>query len=279
MARRAGAAGRPTGGAHLAGGTRLAGGLRRSPRPQRRRGRGPRGLYVETVIRADLNELWRLTQDPGQHQRWDLRFTRIDYLPSVAGAASQQFRYQTRLLPGVHVAGVGACSGERLRPDGTRTSVLRFRSDQRLSLIRAGTGYWRYVPTPDGIRFLTGYDYEPRWGWLGRAADLVFRPVMGWATAWSFDRLRIWLEDGVPPERSLRRGIADVGIRLGCSAGAWLATPAPVAALLTCVAALVPPMPGTPAARRCARRPPRPRPATSPAEALAEATMLLEGRR
>jgi hypothetical protein len=59
------------------------------------------------------------------------------------------------------------------------------------------------VPTEDGVRFLTQYDYEPRFGVAGRAVDgLLFRPLLGWATAWSFDRLRLWLEDGIPPERS-----------------------------------------------------------------------------
>jgi hypothetical protein len=30
---------------------------------------------------------------------------------------------------------------------------------------------------------------------------------MGWATAWSFDRLRLWVERGIDPETSFRRGI------------------------------------------------------------------------
>ena len=38
-------------------------------------------IYVEIAIRAPLDELWRRTQSPDLHQRWDLRFTRIDYLP------------------------------------------------------------------------------------------------------------------------------------------------------------------------------------------------------
>jgi hypothetical protein len=35
----------------------------------------------------------------------------------------------------------------------------------------------------------------------------VFRPLIGWATAWSFDRLRLWLERGVDPERSTRQAL------------------------------------------------------------------------
>jgi hypothetical protein len=33
-----------------------------------------RAIYVETVIRADLDRLWERTQLPVLHQRWDLRF-------------------------------------------------------------------------------------------------------------------------------------------------------------------------------------------------------------
>jgi hypothetical protein len=46
----------------------------------------------------------------------------------------------------------------------------------------------------------------------------VFEPMIGWATAWSFDRLRLWLEDGVDPaavlERSIVHALARVGLAL-----------------------------------------------------------------
>jgi hypothetical protein len=48
------------------------------------------------------------------------------------------------------------------------------------------------------VRFSTGYDYTPGWGTL--LDRLMMRPVVGWMTAWSFDRLRIWAETGVEPE-------------------------------------------------------------------------------
>jgi hypothetical protein len=115
-----------------------------------------RPLYVETMIRADLDELWRLTQDPGQHQRWDLRFTRIEYLAPDGRSGPQRFRYSVGMLPGMWIAGTGVCAGERSRPDGSRTSALRFASSQRLSLIRAGAGYWRYIPTPAGADAVPG---------------------------------------------------------------------------------------------------------------------------
>lgn len=37
-------------------------------------------IYVETLIRTNMDTLWRCTQTPGLHARWDLRITEIDYL-------------------------------------------------------------------------------------------------------------------------------------------------------------------------------------------------------
>jgi uncharacterized membrane protein YphA (DoxX/SURF4 family) len=41
---------------------------------------------------------------------------------------------------------------------------------------------------------------------------------MGWATAWGFDRLRLWLEDGVDPTQAMRQtlvhGVTRVGLAL-----------------------------------------------------------------
>jgi hypothetical protein len=213
-------------------------------------------LYVETEIHAPMDRLWLLTQNPAQHRRWDLRFKEIEPLPSEVGGPAR-FRYATRLLPFLTVAGTGVHAGERRRADGGCTSALRFASDHPLSLICEGSGYWRYLPGTDAIGFVTGYDYRPRWGMAGRLVDAVlFRPLMGWATAWSFDRLRIWLECGVPPEAARNHAIIEFGIRLLAVAAATALHPlAGVAVALPAV--LVPPMPTTPAARRCRRSPSR----------------------
>ncbi|MEV0254364.1 hypothetical protein AB0H82_08845 [Streptomyces sp. NPDC050732] len=214
------------------------------------------GLYIEARIRADLDDLWARTQEPGSHQRWDLRFTEIDYLPCREGEP-RHFRYATRVLPFLTIAGTGVSAGEKRRPDGTRTSALRFACPHPLSLLEEGSGYWRYVPTPDGdIRFLTGYDYRPRWGRCGKIADrAVLRPLMGWATAWSFDRLRLWLERGTTPERALLNAVADVVTRVLLVVAAVVL--APMTALATAALMLMlPPLPTTPAARRCLRTPP-----------------------
>ncbi len=170
--------------------------------------RNRRPIYVESRIHAPVDDLWDATQLPDSHQRWDVRFGSISYLPQVDGEA-QRFTYATTVAPGVTVAGTGESLGERDRADGTRWSGLKFWAADRRSIIEAGAGYWRYVPTDDGVRFLTRYDYRPRWGRFGELVDRVlFRPVFGWATAWSFDRLRLWLEEGTPPERSRDQAIA-----------------------------------------------------------------------
>jgi hypothetical protein len=169
---------------------------------------GRRPIYVESRIRAPIERVWSVTQDPLSHARWDVRFGEITYLPSSDGGP-QRFTYSTRVLPGVTIAGTGESLGDRSRPDGTRWSGLRFWADDQRSIIEAGAGYWRYIPTEDGVRFLTRYDYRPRWGRFGEALDRwLFRPVFGWATAWSFDRLRLWLEEEIPPERSRNRALA-----------------------------------------------------------------------
>lgn len=217
-----------------------------------------RRIYVETRVRAPMPELWAATQEPSRHQRWDLRFQRIDYLPRPDVGMPQRFRYAT-----AGVSGTGISTGERHRPDGSATSSLRFASPSPLSPIAEGAGYWRYVPIEDGaVRFLTGYDYRPRY----RTLDRVFRPLMGWATAWSFDRLRLWLEDGVTPGAGLARGVGAALWRSALVAGAltWY----PVASLpALAVAWLTPPHRLTPSARRCLRRPPDRTAATAP-EAL-----------
>lgn len=161
-----------------------------------------RPIYVETTVAGAIDDIWARTQVPDQHRRWDVRFSRIDYLAAVPGQP-QRFTYATAVVPGVEITGWGETLGERHRPDGTAYSGLKFGSDHPLSLVAEGAGYWRYVPTSAGVRFLTRFDYRPRGGPAGRLLDrVVFRPLFGWATAWSFDRLRLWVERGIEPERS-----------------------------------------------------------------------------
>ncbi len=156
-----------------------------------------RSIRVETIIAADLETVWRLTQDPELHARWDARFSRI--VPTEQGADGLwRFRYERRML--VHtIRGTGLSLGSREGAGGTRTSALRFTTSDRLSPLREGRGYWRYEPVDGGVRFITGYDYEPGWGRL--LDDLLVRRLVAWMTACSFARLRRWAEHGDEPER------------------------------------------------------------------------------
>lgn len=200
---------------------------------------GRTGIYVEITIRAEIDVVWELTQNPLLHPRWDARFSSIR---PVAQLDSGGYRFDYALSLPLHtIRGTGTSLGERVRPDGTRTSALRFTTTDRLSPLGDGRGYWRYLPgtgmanstspqnnnsatalgdattassvaadpgagsspaaapSAQSTVFLTGYDYEPGWGSL--LDRLILRRLIGWLTAWSFDRLRIWAESGIEPER------------------------------------------------------------------------------
>jgi len=180
-----------------------------------------RDIYVEILIRGKIDELWRSTQTPHMHEQWDLRFTEIRYLPRPNPAQPQQFLYATRIGVGLRIEGAGESVGTH-EADGSRTSALKFWSDDRKSLIREGSGYWKYVPSEagaedagGGVRFLTRYDYRTRFGVAGALLDrFIFRPLLGWATAWSFDRLRLWIERGIHPAISMQRSLLHAIVRV-----------------------------------------------------------------
>ena len=179
------------------------------------------GIFVSILIKGGIDEVWARTQDPKLHERWDLRFTQIDYLPKAADEP-QRFLYQTRLGFGIRVAGEGESITTKDVERGCRTSSLRFWSDQAHSLIREGSGYWKYSPEEQGTRFETGYDYKTRLGIFGRFFDLaVFRPLIAWATAWSFDALRRWIEDGQSPELGRQKAVIHALAR-GTLAFVWI---------------------------------------------------------
>lgn len=176
---------------------------RATRRVNQRATRRGRPIFVEIRIRAPLERIWELTQNPELHPRWDLRFSSITPTDTLEGGG-YRFRYERSL--GIHtIVGTGTSLGERERPDGTRTSALRFDTNDPLSPLGDGRGYWRYTPGLDEIgpfvTFTTGYDYVPGWGTLGRILDpWLTRPLIGWMTAWSFDRLRMWAETDAAPD-------------------------------------------------------------------------------
>ena len=209
-------------------------------------------IYVEIPIQATVDYLWGLTQDTSKHQRWDGRFTQITEVDTGDLGAPTRFRYGIRIAPGVWIRGHGENTGNRHSPTGAAVSALKFWSDERLSLIRSGTGYWRYVAETDTVtRFITKYDYEVRWGRLGKIADYVWRPLMGRLTAWSFDRLRLWAERGLSP--SVTRLTTLCSVSFAISGAVALLTQSPRLALVASAGwAAMGPI--TPKARRCARR-------------------------
>ncbi|GIN90035.1 membrane protein [Siminovitchia terrae] len=167
-------------------------------------------IYVEIPIQATIDEVWEVTQNPKLHEQWDLRFSSITYLPKNSNDEPQSFLYETKLGCGVKVAGWGKSIGMHSKKDGTKTSSLHFGTDQKISPISEGKGYWQYISTNKGTKFLTQYDYDVRFGSFGRLLDLVFRPVMGWATALSFDVLKRWIEKGELPRTQYIRVFINV---------------------------------------------------------------------
>ncbi|MGE7110123.1 DoxX-like family protein [Lysinibacillus sp. NPDC047702] len=162
-------------------------------------------IYVEVDILAPIEEAWTYTQNPKLHEQWDLRFTSITYIEKKSVEEPQRFTYETKVISGVVVRGWGESKGEHQKKDGTKTSSLHFGTPQKISPIAEGRGYWQYIPHKKGLTFLTQYDYDVRYGKLGKLLDVMFRPIMGWATALSFDVLKRWLEKGENPASQYRR--------------------------------------------------------------------------
>jgi hypothetical protein len=138
------------------------------------------GIYVEIPIRANMDELWEKTQNPQLHERWDLRFTQIEYLPRQ-GNDPQKFLYRTRIGFGLQIDGNGESTGTRDGESGQRTSSLKFWSEDRKSLIKTGSGYWKYVRNPlshlvrlrDALRCIRQTDRQVAVSSLARLGDCV----------------------------------------------------------------------------------------------------------
>ena len=131
----------------------------------------------------------------------------------------QRFRYTTRIGFGFDVSGEGETVGERDLADGSRSSALRFGSDEPLLDHSRRQRLLEVHSDVEGIRFLTWYDYRTRFGPVGAVFDrLIFRPLLGWATAWSFDRLRLWLEQSVDPAQAMRQTLVHVIARVALAA-------------------------------------------------------------
>ncbi len=146
----------------------------------------PPPVHVAVRLRAPLAEVWRITQDHRLHPSWDHRFTTITMLSDQITTGTCM-RYEKRIA-GMVVRGLGRYKLHR----PMQQSTFEFWSGDPRSPIRRGVGLWRYVPAPDGsVEFRTSYQYEVRWGVLGRVLDRVV--LRGWfqrETERSFARLR-----------------------------------------------------------------------------------------
>lgn len=167
--------------------------------------KGKKPIYVSAEMNTTMEKLWKYTQEPHIHTEWDARFTEISYVEKKEGEP-QKFSYKTKIGFGLEIAGEGEAIGEIRKETGERISSLKFWTDNTLSLIQIGRGYWKYTPRKEHIHFETQYDYDTRFGRIGNVIDFyMFRPLLGWATAWSFDALKLWLEKGLHPRLLIRR--------------------------------------------------------------------------
>ncbi|MED0936568.1 DoxX-like family protein [Bacillus mobilis] len=167
--------------------------------------KGKKPIYVSAEMNTTMEKLWEYTQKPDIHTEWDARFTEISYLEKKEGEP-QKFLYKTKIGFGLEIAGEGESIGEMKKETGERISSLKFWTDNQLSLIQIGRGYWKYTPCKEHIHFETQYDYDTRFDRIGNVIDVyMFRPLLGWATAWSFDALKLWLEKGLHPRLLIKR--------------------------------------------------------------------------
>ncbi|TYS28585.1 hypothetical protein [Bacillus pumilus] len=171
-------------------------------------------VYVETTIHAPIEKVWEYTQNPKLHEQWDLRFSTISF-NEPQNEQPQSFLYEKHLGFGLSVTGTGAYRTRIMDERNERASSLKFKSSHPLSFIKEGGGYWKYMKTSDHIVFQTQFDYETKegkgWAWADR---ILFRPMIGCMTAFSFGALKVWLEKGTHPRLLLERTLAHYGICL-----------------------------------------------------------------
>lgn len=165
-------------------------------------------IYVEIEIQDEIDQIWEYSQNPKLHEQWDLRFSSITYNDKLPEERVQTFTYTTNVMPGFQVSGWGKSKGTHEKASGERTSALHFGTEQLLSPIAEGKGYWQYIPHEQSTTFLTQYDYDARFGIVGKWFDQLFRPMIGWGTALSFDVLKRWIESGEIPKTQYRRFFA-----------------------------------------------------------------------
>jgi hypothetical protein len=146
-------------------------------------------IVVEALIPAPVETVWERSQEPEAHVSWDIRFTHISYRDETDARGYRLLDYRTDVAFGIEVTGIG----RYLHSTPLEHSSFEFDSDDWKSIIRNGRGIWLYESRDGGTYFKTVYDYDRRYGLLGRALDaLVFRRLLQLATEWGFETLRLW---------------------------------------------------------------------------------------
>jgi len=192
-----------------------------------------RKIVVEAMIPAPVELVWERTQDPDQHVLWDIRFTRIRNLDRIDERGFNLMDYRTKIGFGIEVCGYG----HYLQSTPLVLSTFEFDSDDWKSLITRGRGIWLYKTTDGGTYFKTVYDYDNRFGVIGRIIDaLLFRNLIRLATEWGFETLRLWCMGDSTALKSRRRRrrflifflkrICGAPAKQGC-ARSWLGTGQP----------------------------------------------------
>ncbi len=190
-------------------------------------------IVVEAMIPAPVELVWERTQDPDQHVLWDIRFTSIRYLDQKDDRGFQMMDYRTKIGFGIEVCGFG----HYLQSTPLVLSTFEFDSDDWKSLITRGRGIWLYKTTDHGTYFKTVYDYDSRFGLIGRIIDaLFFRNLIRLATEWGFETLRLWCMGDASVLKTRRRRmpfllflvkrLCGVSAEQGC-ARSWLGTGKP----------------------------------------------------
>ena len=150
---------------------------------------GQRKIVVDAIIPQPVTVVWERTQTPDLHLAWDIRFTHIDYLDQIDERGFRLMDYRTRVGFGIEVAG----TGRYLQNTPPHHSTFEFGSRDWKSIITKGRGIWQYEPCAEGTYFKTVYDYDVRYGPVGRLIDgVLFRRLMQLATEWGFETLRQW---------------------------------------------------------------------------------------
>ncbi len=154
-------------------------------------------IVVEALIPAPVELVWERTQEPAQHVAWDIRFTHISYREEVDARGFRVLDYRTDVAFGIAVAGIG----RYLHSTPLEHSTFEFDSDDWKSIIRNGRGVWIYESRPEGTFFKTVYDYDWRYGVLGRGDRRAPLP----AAPAAFDRVGLRDPPAVVRGKSARR--------------------------------------------------------------------------